>query len=260
MFKKLIIVSMILIIFTGCSNKNKDNDKDRSWQNIKDKKIFVVGLDDSFPPMGFKDEDQKIVGYDIDLAKEAAKRMNVNVEFKAVEWDGVILSLKNKEIDVIWNGLSMTEDRKKYIEFSKPYLENRQIIMVNEKSNIENLSDLKNKIIGMQMGSTAESALKSNENFEKSLKEVRKYSNNVEAFMDLKANRLEAVVVDEIVARYYMKKQKGFKIIKDDLGKESYGVGLRKEDKEFLNKLNSALDDMKKDKTIDKINAKWFSK
>ncbi len=130
----------LIFMLTGCGNKSKE---DTSLKDIKDKGEFVVGLDDSFPPMGFKNDKGEIVGFDIDLAKEVAKKMGVKVVFKPVQWDGVVLSLNNKDIDVIWNGLTITEKRKEQINFSKPYVENKQIIVVNNDSNIKSKKGFK---------------------------------------------------------------------------------------------------------------------
>jgi len=153
------IVSIILVILgitamlTGCGSSNKTVESsvvqnstaplsENNLNGIKDKGKFIVGLDDTFAPMGFRDEKGKIVGFDIDMAKEVAKRLGVSVEFKPVDWDGVVLSLKNKDIDVIWNGLTITDERKEQIDFSNPYLENRQIIVVKSGSGIKSKADL----------------------------------------------------------------------------------------------------------------------
>ncbi|AYD41056.1 amino acid ABC transporter substrate-binding protein [Clostridium fermenticellae] len=261
MKKKFILVTLTLfifsILFAGCTTTNQS--KDASWDDIKQKGQFVVGLDDSFPPMGFKDDKGQIVGFDIDLAKEAAKRMGVKVVFKPVQWDGVLLSLKNKDIDVIWNGLTITDKRKQQIAFSKPYLQNKQIIVVKNDSTIKNKKDLAQKKVGLQLGSSSETALKADNTTLKSLKEVKKYSDNTEALMDLKDGRVDAVVADEVVARYYINKTKGvYKVLNDDFKKEEYGVGIRKTDISFKEKLDKALDDMKKDGTVNKISQKWF--
>ncbi len=135
-----ILIMGLIFMLTGCGNKSKE---DTSLKDIKDKGEFVVGLDDSFPPMGFKNDKGEIVGFDIDLAKEVAKKMGVKVVFKPVQWDGVVLSLNNKDIDVIWNGLTITEKRKEQINFSKPYVENKQIIVVNNDSNIKSKKGFK---------------------------------------------------------------------------------------------------------------------
>lgn len=257
--KKLTVFTLLLTIlfaFLGCKSKSTS---DNSLNDIKKKSNFVLGLDDTFPPMGFRDQSGDIVGFDIDLAKEVAKRMGVEIKLKPVEWNGVILSLNNKDIDLIWNGMTITEERKEKINFSKPYLDNRQIIIVLNKSTISGKADLAKKIIGLQMGSSSENALASDEELSKAVKEVKKYSNNAEALLDLEAERVDAVIVDEIVGRYYIsKKADSFKVLDDDLGHEIYGVGFRKSDISFMEEVNKILDEMKKDGTTKLISEKWF--
>lgn len=254
---KLFSLCLCLIFLLGACGKS--NSEDKSLKLIKDKGEFIVGLDDSFPPMGFRNENGEIDGFDIDLAKEVAKRIGVKVVFKPVEWDGVVLSLKNKDIDVIWNGLTITEKRKEQIAFSNVYLQNKQIIVVKNEASIAKVEDLKGKIVGVQLGSSSEEALNSNKEIVNNLKEIKKYSNNTEALLDLKAGRIEAVVIDEVVGRYYISKKAGeYKVLGFDLGKEDYGVGFRKEDKSFYNEVNKVLDEIKSDGTYDKISQKWF--
>ncbi len=263
MKKRLVLLTIVIftlgIFLSGCGQAKQSGDN--SWNDIKQKGEFVVGLDDSFPPMGFKDDKGEVVGFDIDLAKEAAKRMGVKVVFKPVQWDGIILSLNNKDIDVIWNGLTITDKRKEQIAFSKVYLQNKQIIVVRNDSQISSKKDLSGKVVGLQLGSSSEAALSADTNTSKSLKEVKKYSDNTEALMDLKQGRLDAVVVDEVVGRYYLSKKSGiYKTLNDDFGKEDYGVGIRKTDSSFKEELDKALDSMKADGTADKISQKWFGK
>lgn len=250
-----LMVVIISLTFIACGNKEKGN----TLNDIKNKGKFVVGLDDSFPPMGFRSEKEEIVGFDIDLAKEVAKRMKLNVEFKTVEWDGVIGSLNNGDIDLIWNGLTITENRKKQIEFSNPYLENKQIIVVNKESNIGSKKGLKGKIVGVQMGSSSYEAFSKDEEISNNVVETKKYSKNTEALMDLEAKRIDAVVVDEVVGRYYISKKPGlYKVLSEDFGREQYGVGFRKEEIEFKKEVDKILDQMKKDGTTESISKKWF--
>ncbi len=245
---------MALLISGGKAEKMDD-----SLSRVKAQGYFIVGLDDSFPPMGFRDSAGNIVGFDIDLAKEAAKRMGVEARFKPVDWDGVILSLQKGDIDLIWNGMTITDSRKEKINFSDVYLANRQIIVVRGDSTIANKADLAGKVVGLQMGSSSEEALAGDAATSKTLKDVKKYSNNIEALLDLAAGRTEAVVVDEIVGRYYIAKKPGeYKVIKDDFGSESYGVGVRKEDVAFLAELNRVMTEMKKDGGADRISVEWF--
>lgn len=257
MRKYVLMVLVLLIIFVAGSSLVIA--EDNSLEKIKEKGVIVVGLDDNFPPMGFRDDNGNIVGFDIDLAKEAAKRMGVEVVFKPVEWDGVIFSLKNGTIDLIWNGMTITPERAEQIDFSKPYLDNRQIVIVKEDSGINSKKDLEGKVLGLQMGSSSENALNKNEDLVNSIKEVRRYSNNTEALMDLQFGRLDAVVVDEIVGRYYISKKPGiYKVLKEDLDRESYGVGIRKGEDSFRKELDRILDEMKEDGTAAKISKKWF--
>lgn len=259
MIKQISLVTMVVLILSmilvGCGKKVEED----SLSLIKENGKFVVGLDDSFPPMGFRDEKGEIVGFDIDLAKEVAKRLGVEVEFKPVDWDGIVLSLKNKDIDLIWNGLTITEKRKKEIDFSKVYLQNKQIIVVGNNSDIQFKSDLSGKVVGIQLGSSSEVALNADAGFVKVLKDIRKYSNNTEALMDLKAGRVNAVVVDEIVGRYYIAKKPGtYRVLAEDFGEESYGIGIRKSDTSFKEELDRILDEIKVDGTAEKIAIKWF--
>ena len=135
------------------------------------------------------------------MAKEVAKRIGVEAVFKPSEWSGIVFELKSKNIDVIWNGMTITEDRKKEIGFSNPYMNNNQIIVTLSGSTLNNKADLNGKIIGLQLGSSSFNAVSADE-ISKSFKEIKKYDTNVEALMDLEAGRIEAVVLDEIVARY----------------------------------------------------------
>lgn len=258
MKKKLIlgiVLFMTTVLVIGCSkNTEKDSTKKETG-----KEKYVIGIDDSFPPMGFRDENKNVVGFDIDLAKAVGKDMGVEFEFKPIDWSGKTLSLKSKEIDLIWNGFTITEERKKEVAFTKAYLANKQILIVNTNSKLTSKDDFKDKILGLQLGSSSSDALDKHEDFKKSLKEVKEYSNNTEALLDLKTERVDGVLVDEVVGRYYMSKEKGkFKILDGDLGKEEYGVGVRKEDKELLKKLNESLVNVSKSDEGKKISEKWF--
>ncbi len=222
---------------------------------------LVVGLDDNFPPMGFRDEKNELVGFDIDMAREAAKRMGVEVEFKPIDWSAKEAELAGKRVDALWNGLTITEERKQNIAFTAPYMENHQIIVVAAKSGIKDKAALAGKVVGAQEGSSAVDAVKKEDAVFKSFKEFKTFGDNVTALMDLSAGRLEAVVVDEVVGRYYVaKKPDEYAVLDENFGTEEYGVGLRKEDTAELDKLNTALNAMKADGTAAKIATQWFGK
>ena len=114
-------------LLVGCGGGNTAKKEAAAPAKKELPKKIVVGLDDNFPPMGFKDKDNKIVGFDIDMAKEAAKRLGITVEFKPIDWSTKEAELKSGRIDCIWNGLNITEDRKKNMLFSNPYMECKQL-------------------------------------------------------------------------------------------------------------------------------------
>jgi len=221
---------------------------------------IVVGLDDNFPPMGFRDEKGALVGFDIDLAREAAKRLGAEVEFKPIDWNAKEAELGGKRVDVLWNGLTITEPRKEKIAFTTPYLENRQIVIVTAASPVKTKADLAGKVIGVQEGSSAVEAIEKDP-AGKSVKQLKKFGDNVTALMDLTAGRLDALVVDEVVGRYYTAKKPGeYAILDENFGTEEYGIGVRKDDSVLLGKVQKAMDEMKKDGAAARISTQWFGK
>lgn len=176
---------------------------DDSWEKIKEKGVIIVGLDDSYPPMGFRDESGELVGYDIDLAKEVAKRLGVEIQFQPIDWDSKEMELSTGKVDCLWNGLSITDGRVEELYFAKPYIANKQIIIVPEGSDIKARADLKDKVVGLQKGSSSYDALASDPVSEE-VKEIKEYVNNVDAYNDLKAGRIDAFVVDSVVGEYML--------------------------------------------------------
>lgn len=247
------IIAVMALSIAGCNNKSQD---------AMDKETLIIGFDDTFVPMGFKDNNGEIVGFDIDLAKEVSKRIGKQVTFQPIDWSMKESELNSGKIDLIWNGYSITKERQERINFTKPYLENRQVIITLVDSEINSKADLKGMNVGAQNQSSAVDAINKEEDLLKTFKDGKIYTfeTNNEALMDLEAKRIDAVVADEILARYYIN-QKGeekYKILKDDFGNEAYGVGIRKGDEELLEKINQAFEDIKKDGTTKKISEKWF--
>ena len=178
---------------------------DDSLQKVKDKGTLILGLDDSFPPMGFRDENDQVVGFDIDLATEVAKRMGVELVIQPIDWDSKELELETGRVDCLWNGLSITDERVAAMYFAKPYIANKQIVIVPEGSEIKTVADLKEKRVGLQKGSSALDALNANP-VSKELSELVELADNVTVFSELKAGRIDAFVVDEVVGRYLISK------------------------------------------------------
>ena len=254
----LVVALMAAAMISGCGKKEEASAPAAAPAPAA---AIVVGLDDNFPPMGFRDEKNALVGFDIDLATEAGKRLGAEVTFKPIDWNAKEAELNGKRVDVLWNGLTITKERKANILFTTPYLENRQIVVVLDKSAIKNKAELAGKVVGVQDGSSAVEAIQKDEATAKSLKELKKFADNVTALMDLSAGRLDALVVDEVVGRYYTAKKPGeYRVLDENFGTEDYGVGTRKDDTELMGKLQKALDDMKKDGSAAAISTKWFGK
>ena len=234
---------------------------DDSLQKIKDTGELILGLDDYFPPMGFRDTDNNIVGYDIDLAKEVAKRMGVKLVITPVDWDYKETELNDGNVDCIWNGMSVDDERKEKMNLSEPYMENRQVVVVLSDSGINTLADLAGKSVILQAGSTAVGALDSKEDVKSTLKEVTEVPNNVQAMMELGQGTGDAVVMDEVVARYYISKSDNpdqFKILDEVLSEEVYAIGFRKADQALRDEVQKILGEMKADGTLKEITETWF--
>ncbi|MFD2444377.1 amino acid ABC transporter substrate-binding protein [Bacillus sp. CGMCC 1.16607] len=245
-----IILALVSIfsILTACS---KADSKEQA-------KTLVIGIDDKFAPMGFRDESNEIVGFDIDYAKAAAKKMGVKFEFQPIDWQTKESELSSGRIDLIWNGYTITDERKEKVLFTKPYLKNAQVVVTLADSNISKLADLEGKVVGLQSLSSAADALNANP-IKSKVKEVTEFTDNVLALSDLKNSRLDAVIIDEVVIDYYMTKEKDtFKILDESLAPEEYGVGVKKGNEELLEKLQKALDEMNEDGTAAEISKKWF--
>lgn len=263
MKKKTAVLSIVLLsaaLLAACGKKENPAEGKAAAVPAPVAAI-VVGLDDNFPPMGFRDEKNTLVGFDIDLAGEAGKRLGAEVKFKPIDWNAKEAELNSKRVDVLWNGLTITEARKEKILFTTPYLENRQIIVVTDKSPVKTKADLAGKVVGVQDGSSAIEAVEKDAATAKSLKELKKFGDNVTALMDLGAGRLDALVVDEVVGRYYTTKKSGeYRVLDENFGTEDYGVGTRKDDTELMARLQKTLDEMKKDGSAAAISSKWFGK
>lgn len=260
MTKMSVLIFMMAILLIGCG-KNEGNKTDTSLQDVKNKGTLLLGLDDAFPPMGFKNDDQEIVGFDIDVAKEIAKRMEVELVLTPISWDAKEQELATKRIDCIWNGFTKNADREEKMSLSIPYMKNTQVAVVLSDSGIASLEDLAGKTIVIQNASTASDAMDQNEDFKNSLKELIKVDDNVQALMDLKVGGSDGVVMDEIVARYYVEKEQDtYKILESTLSQEEYVIGFRKGENALTEEVNKHLRDMAKEGVLARISEEWVGK
>ena len=238
---------------------------DESWAKVQKAGKLVLGLDNAFPPMGYVDtKTGKLVGFDIDVATEACKRLKIDLKTQAIDWNNKTAELNNGNIDCLWNGFSKTAERDKEFNLSIPYMKNNQSILIKTDATYKSLSDLAGKTIGVQSDSSAESALNSNDAFKKTLKSVVQIDDYSKAVLELQNGTIDAIGIDEVVARYYLTNNPGaYKMLQDNgknasLAVEDYVVGFRKADSTLKVKIEGALKEMASDGTLATISKKWF--
>lgn len=253
----IIIIAIVAVVF---ATKTKTKETGDSLSRILNKNTFILGLDDSFPPMGYRNENNEIVGFDIEVAKEVCKRLGVQLVIQPISWNAKEQELNSYNIDCIWNGMSINEKRKEVMSLSDSYMTNRMIFVVKNESNIQKLEDLTGKNIGVQSGSSAEETLEASKVYSQA-NQIISYADNITAFMDMETNQTEAVFVDEVLANYYIaSNNKNYRILDEALDEEQYAIGFRKQDTELCNKVNEILKEMKVDGTLAKISTTWFGK
>ena len=263
MKKAVLFVVCVLVVagtvFAGGKSAGQGSGGDNSLQTVMSKKKLILGLDDSFPPMGYRNENHEIVGYDVDLAKEVAKRIGVELVLQPIDWAAKEQELNTRQIDCIWNGFTITDERKNNLLFTPPYLKNAQVIVVKGNSPVNTLKDLAGKTVGTQAGSSSVEAIDDTPEFKASLKGIVEYKDFLTALMDLDVGGIDAVVIDLVVANDNINRSgKPFRILKETLEEEEFGIGFRKGDKALADKVWATLLDMAKDGTVAKIATKWL--
>jgi len=193
---------------TGAFQAIPDTGTDNSWDLVKQKGTLVLGLDASFPPMGYTDDNGNIVGYDIDLAKEVCSRLGITLTLQPINWDSKDVYMQAHTIDCIWNGFTITAERQQVYSFTSPYMENDQVLVVLDSSPYHTLADLAGKKVAIQKGSSAEDALNNAADFKASLAAVNPFDDNVTAIQNVKIGQDAAVLMDSVVAQYMISQQK----------------------------------------------------
>lgn len=234
---------------------------DTSLQTVLDKGEFILGLDDSFPPMGYTDEGGEIVGFDIDLATEVCARLGVSLILYPIDWSAKNLELDSGNIDCIWNGYSVTPERAKETLLSDTYMQNMQVVVVTADSPIKTLDDLAGKKLGVQDGSSAQKAIADTPGLLDSIGEQVDFKENVTALMDLSIGQTDALAIDSVVADYYSAQSPGeYVILEETLAPEDFAIGFRNGDQALCDAVNQALDEMRADGTFAEISNKWFGR
>ena len=260
--------ALSISMLAGCGSSSNESTtseskEDTSLTDVQAAGHFTLGLDADFAPMGFTDDNGEIVGFDIDLAKAVGEKMGVDVEVKPIDWDSKDMELSSGKIDVIWNGFSITDERRQEVLFSNPYLSTKQSIIVKKGSDITKKADLAGKKIALQDGSTSEDALKADTATYESVGDdnISRFKENSQVLMEVDSGRADAAVIDEVFVRYYLQKENlldKYTVLEEGFDEEDYGVGGRKGDYPLMEAINKALDECKADGTTSEISQKWF--
>lgn len=271
--KLIAVMALVPAMLAGCGSTDSTSDEtttaadtdaaavteeageDNSLQKVLDSGEFILGLDATFKPMGYTDENDEIVGFDIDCAEEVCARLGVKLVKQPIDWDTKEQDLDSGKIDCIWNGMSINASRQEVMNLSEPYMKNEMVFVVTADSTIASQADLDGKTVAVQSGSSAQDILQSSglNITENAL------ATNVECLQQLELNLVDAVFMDSVVANYEIKESgKNYVLLSDGLEEEEYAIGFRKNDQALRDKVQQTLSEMKTDGKLGEISEKWF--
>ena len=240
LFKIIIALSIILTVFIGCQKKEEKN------------KLYV-GTNAEFEPFEYREGDN-IVGFDIDLINEIAKLIGAEIEVVDMQFDGLLPALEAKKIDLIVAGMTATEERKKFVNFSEPYYNSKQsIVVLSNNTDITTFDNFAGKKVGVVLGYTGDILVSEMTNVE-----VQKFNATSETILALKSQKVDAVVLDYEPAKNYVAQNKELKLIETDSATEEYSIAMRKDDTELLTKVNDALKTINENGTYETLLSKYF--
>ena len=259
----LTLVGVAVMSLAGCTQL-ASNPKVDNWEKYQQQKSITVGFDNTFVPMGFEEKNGNYAGFDIELAQYVSKKLGITVHFQPIDWDMKETELQNGTIDAIWNGYSATDERREKVAFTIPYMQNTQILVVKKTSGIHSVEDMAGKVLGAQNGS---SGMLDFEEHPEVLKnrvkggDADQYQSVNEAIIDLKNDRIDALLIDRVYADYYLTTEgiaDEYDTIPSGFESESFAVGVRPADKKLLEALNKAFKELYQEGIFQQISQKWF--
>ena len=259
----LALVGVAVMSLAGCTQL-ASNPKVDNWDKYQQQKSITVGFDNTFVPMGFEEKNGNYAGFDIELAQYVSKKLGITVHFQPIDWDMKETELQNGTIDAIWNGYSATDERREKVAFTIPYMQNTQILVVKKTSGIHSVEDMTGKVLGAQNGS---SGMLDFEEHPEVLKnrvkggDADQYQSVNEAIVDLKNDRIDALLIDRVYADYYLTTEgiaDEYDTIPSGFESESFAVGVRPADKKLLEALNEAFKELYQEGIFQQISQKWF--
>lgn len=244
---------------SGQSQKTEDG-----WSTYESEKSITIGFDKTFVPMGFEETNGEFTGFDIDLATAVFEKYGIAVDWQPIDWDLKETELTNGNIDLIWNGYSVTDERKEKVLFTDEYMENKQVLVTKKSSNIATVADMKDKILGAQAGSSGYSVFSSQTEILKDIvkdQDASQYATFNEALIDLKNDRIDGLLIDRVYANYYLQQEgiiNDYNIIDAGYADEAFAAGARQSDTTLVANINKAFAELYKDGSFQKISDKWF--
>lgn len=257
------LVASLILVACG-SSKSAEKTSSDNWETYKKEKTITIGFDNTFVPMGFKDKSGKNVGFDIDLANAVFKEYGIKVKWQPINWDLKETELENGNIDLIWNGYSVTKERAKKVAFTNAYMKNEQVLVTKKSANITDFSGMTGKVLGAQSGSSGYEAFSDSPKVLKDLvkdNDATQYETFTQALIDLKNDRIDGLLIDRVYANYYLEQEGdivNYNIITGDFEGEDFAVGARKADKTLVANINKAFEKLYQDGQFQEISDKWF--
>lgn len=266
----LLAILMLACTFAGCSNTTENpsntdasgvnSDVDTSWEYIQNNGKLIVGLDDTFAPMGFRDESGELVGFDIDLANAVGEVLGIQIEFQPISWNAKEMMLSSKRIDCVWNGMSATPERQEQMALTSQYLNNIiRIASLDSSINVQSAADLASLKIGIQSDSAALEMVMANEAYDTFKANITEYPTYDEAILDMQAGRVNVIIVDQVLADYKNTKMSTPMTFSDfEFGDDFYAIGCRKGDNALAAKISEAIGTLIDNGKAAEISEKWF--
>ena len=259
----LVLVSLLTLFLTACTQKASDPKQD-NWDKYQEQGSITIGFDNTFVPMGFEEMNGQYTGFDIDLAEAVSEKLGFKVQFQPIDWDMKETELQNGTIDAIWNGYSATDERREKVAFSIPYMENQQVLVAKKSQHIHSVEDMKDKTLGAQAGSSGYLDFEAQSDLLKNRvkdQKANQYQSFNEALIDLKNDRIDALLIDRVYANYYLQSEgilNDYNVFSAGFESESFAVGVRPADKRILTALNQALIELYQEGKFQEISQKWF--
>ncbi|SES68101.1 amino acid ABC transporter substrate-binding protein, PAAT family /amino acid ABC transporter membrane protein, PAAT family [[Clostridium] polysaccharolyticum] len=249
----LLICAAMLIGFAGCSSSSADK-KNASAESI------IVGTEAGFAPYEFMEGNQ-VVGIDMDIAEKIANKTGKKLVIKNMDFDGALVAVQQGKVDFVAAGVSVTEERKKNMDFSDNYVDSTDVVVVNaDKPALQGVTELNDKVIGVQQGNVADLWVSNEDNV--TAKEIKRYTAFAQAAQDLKNGKIDCIVMDEAPAKKLVKSVSGLKILEGEENiafSDNYAIAVKKGNQELLTKINAVIKELKDNGGMDEIFAKYGS-